>query len=306
MSTDRMSGGAPAQVDAPEILHNSVYSVTVRDRSGARSKGRGRAKTRRCLQTLAFELTVAESRERERIARGLHDVIGQVLTMARFKIGELREAALPEARNLLMDELGELLAQATRATRSATFDLSCPSLQLGLLPALESLAHRMRQETKLLVRVEGHLPEMPIPESVVAVLFRVAREFALNAHKHAHASSLCFELRSRPDELSICVADDGNGFQRAELGARFSPDGGFGLFSVEAQVEAIGGHVKIDTAPGRGTRATVILPLPGNWPGEPPSGSPEARESAPPPGSSTLSASPTTSVPPAPPASPTP
>lgn len=266
MSTDRMSGGAPAQVDASDMLQNSGYFPTVHDRPGTRSKSRGRAKTRRCLQTLAFELTVAESRERERIARGLHDVIGQVLTMARFKIGELREAALPEARNLLMDELGELLAQATRATRSATFDLSCPSLQLGLLPALESLAHRLRQETKLLVRVEGHLPTLPIPESVVAVLFRVVREFALNVHKHAHASVLSFELRSRPDQLSICVADDGNGFQRAEPGARFSPDGGFGLFSVEAQVEAIGGHVKIDTAPGRGTRATVILPLPGSWP----------------------------------------
>jgi signal transduction histidine kinase len=194
-------------------------------------------------------------------------VIGQVLTMARFKIGELREAALPEARNLLMDELGELLAQATRATRSATFDLCCPSLQLGLLPALESLAHRMRQETKLAVRVEGYIPALPIPESVVAVLFRVVREFALNVHKHAHASSLCFELRSRPDELSICVADDGNGFRRAALGAKFSPDGGFGLFSVDAQVEAIGGHVEIDSAPGRGTRATVILPLPGSWRG---------------------------------------
>jgi len=242
MSTDRTSGGAPV-------------------------RGRRRAKTRRCLQTLAFELTVAESRERERIARGLHDVIGQVLTMARFKLGELREVALPEARNRLMDELGELLAQATRATRSATFDLSCPSLQLGLLPAIETLAHRMRQETKLLVRVEGSLAALAIPEAVVAVLFRAVREFALNVHKHATARSMTFEVCSRAGELSICVADDGVGFERAAPGAGFSPEGGFGLFSVEAQVEAIGGHVEIDTAPGRGTRAMVILPLPGEWRG---------------------------------------
>jgi signal transduction histidine kinase len=281
MSTDRMSGGAPAQVDASDILQNSGYPATVRDGAGARSPGRRRAKTRRYLKTLAFELTVAESRERDRIARGLHDVIGQVLTMARFKLGELREVALPEARNLLMDELGELLAQATRATRSATFNLSCPSLQLGLLPALESLAHRMRQETKLVIRVAGYLPALTIPEAVVAVLFRVVREFALNVHKHAQADSLCFELRSRPEELSICVTDDGIGFQRAALGARrFSPEGGFGLFSVEAQVEAIGGHVEIDTAPGRGTRATVILPLPGSWRGPAPSVSPASEASS--------------------------
>jgi signal transduction histidine kinase len=253
MSTDRMLCGAPA-------------------RPGAASRGHPRAKTRLRLQTLAFELTVAESRERERIARGLHDVIGQVLAMARFKLGELREAAaVPEERNLLMDELGDLLAQATRATRSATFDLSCPSLQLGLLPALESLAHRMRQETKLVVRVDGYLPPLKIPEAVVAVLFRVVREFGLNVHKHAGASSMYFELRSRADEVSICVADDGIGFQRAAPGERFSPEGGFGLVSAEAQVEAIGGHVDIDTAPGRGTRATVILPLPGSWRGPTPS-----------------------------------
>jgi signal transduction histidine kinase len=237
------------------------------DRPGAGPRGRGRAKTRLRLQTLAFELTVAESRERERIARGLHDVIGQVLSMARLKLGELREVALPEARDLLMDELGDLLAQATRATRSATFDLSCPSLQLGLLPALESLAHRLRQETKLAVRVEGHLPPLMIPETVVAVLFRVVRELGFNVHKHARASGMCFELRLRADELSICVADDGIGFQRAAPGERFSRDGGFGLVSAEAQIEAIGGQVEIDTAPGRGTRATVILPLPGSWRG---------------------------------------
>ena len=265
MSTDRMSGATPWAVDASHVLPNSGYHPTVRDKPGARSQIRRRAKTRRYLQTLAYELTVAESRERERIARGLHDVIGQVLSMARFKLGELREVASPEARNLLMDELGELLAQATRATRSATFDLSCPSLQLGLLPALESLAHRMRRETKLMVRVHGELPALMIPEPVVAVLFRVVREFGLNVHKHARASSMCFELRSCSDELSICVTDDGIGFQRTALGARFSPDGGFGLFSVEAQVEAIGGHVEIDTAPGRGTRASVILPLPSGW-----------------------------------------
>ena len=265
MSTDRMLGGTPLQVDVSDILPNSGYRPTVRDRPSARAQGRRRAKTRWYLQTLAYELTVAESRERERIARGLHDVIGQVLTMARFKLGELREVAAAEARALLMDELGELLAQATRATRSATFDLSCPSLQLGLLPALESLAHRMRQETRLIIRVDGCLPALTIPEAVIAVLFRVVREFALNVHKHAQASNMCFELCSRAEELSICVADDGIGFQRAALGARFSPEGGFGLFSVEAQVAAIGGHVEIDTAPGRGTRATVILPLPSSW-----------------------------------------
>ncbi len=269
MSTDRMLGDAPLQVDGSDILPNSGYHPTIRDRPRPRSQGRGRAKTRRYLRTLAYELTVAESRERERIARGLHDVIGQVLTMARFKLGELREASFPDARNVLMDELGALLAQATRATRSATFDLSCPSLQLGLVPALESLAHRMRQETKLIVRLDGYLPALTIPEAVVAVLFRVVRELGVNVQKHAQASSMCFELCSRPDELSICVSDDGIGFQRAALGARFSPDGGFGLFSVEAQVEAIGGHVEIDTAPGRGTRATVILPLPSSWRGSP-------------------------------------
>jgi len=213
-------------------------------------------------QTSAYEITVIEARERERIARGLHDEIGQILTMARFKLGELRQAALPTPAAALFDELSALLTQASRAVRSTTFELSCPALQLGLQEALQSLAERLARETGLAVRVDGRLPAVPAPESVLAVVFRVVRELCLNVQKHAGARNVRITPSGAQGQLSICVSDDGMGFQIDCLARGVSRDGGFGLLSADAQMQAIGGRLEIESAPGQGTRATVLLPLP--------------------------------------------
>ncbi len=241
----------------------------------------------RRLKALACELTLAEARERARIAQGLHDEIGQLLTMAHFKLDEwagslarptprdrpadshgLRrrrgDAAIPEdAAATAVAELADLLKQAAQATRSATFELSCPLLRpLGLQPAIESLAQRVARSSRLQVRVDGTLPPLALPDEVLAIVFRVVRELALNAQKHAHAQRLEIRLKADGGELSICVADDGTGFDPAPRARGPGPDGGFGLPSVDAQMQAIGGRLALDARPGLGTRATVLLPLP--------------------------------------------
>lgn len=213
------------------------------------------------LRLLAYELTVAEARERERIARGLHDEIGQYLTVARLKLGELRHAIGDGAASTLIDELGGLLAQASRATRSATFDLSSPVLQLGLHEALHSLADRLARDTRLEVRFEGQAAKLSLPEAMLAVVFRVVRELCLNVQKHAAAHSVCISTWIGSQGLSVCVADDGTGFQPGTPTAAFSRDGGFGLMSAQAQMQAIGGRLEIASVLGLGTRATVVLPL---------------------------------------------
>ncbi|HUG26181.1 sensor histidine kinase [Piscinibacter sp.] len=216
---------------------------------------------KRRLQTLAYEITVAEARERERIARGLHDEIGQMLTMASFKLGELRQPGVAE-RDVLLNELGTLLRQATQATRSATFELSCPLLQLGLQEAIESLAQRLARDSGMAVQVDGEVPPLAAPEPVLAVVFRVVRELCLNVRKHAAARHVRIGVHCADGRLSICVADDGRGFAPAGLPQGVRRNVGFGLFSAEAQMQAIGGRVEIESAPGQGTRATVVLSVP--------------------------------------------
>ena len=218
--------------------------------------------TRDELQTLAYELTVAEARERERIARDLHDEIGQLLTIAKLKLGELRQSAVATQEPLLL-ELGELIADATRATRAVTFDLCCPILRLGLIEALTSVAQRVtRSGAGVQMHLQGQLPALGLAEPVLAVVFRVVRELALNVQKHAHATRALIDVGCEGSQLVISVSDDGQGFDAHTAGRGFSREGGFGLLSAQAQMQAVGGRLEIDSAPSRGTCATIVLGLP--------------------------------------------
>ncbi|HET7792833.1 MAG TPA: ATP-binding protein [Rhizobacter sp.] len=258
----------------------SVRSSTILGREGKRVCGltvwrdmrqrheseRALVDNRRRLQTLAYELTVAEARERGRIAQGLHDEIGQLLAMAKLKLAEWGASApteTPQRDAVFQDELRELLSQAARAVRSATFDLSCPLLrQFGLQMAIESLGDRIERSSAMAVAVEGALPALPLPEGVLAVIYRVVRELALNAQKHAQARQLRITLGVDGEGLFVRVQDDGQGFDCTPLPPSFGPEGGFGLVSGEAQMQAIGGRMAISSRLGHGTCATVSLPLP--------------------------------------------
>lgn len=227
------------------------------------SVGRSR-RARRLPSTLAYQITAAETRERERIALGLHDEIGQFLTLARLKLGELRETTDTYAAKSLLDELGSLLSQASRATRSATFDLYSPVLRLGLEQALRSLGERLARDSRLNVSIDCRLAPLTLPETMLAVLFRGVRELCLNVQKHARARSVRLTARSEGRQLCVRLSDDGVGFGAAPAaGTRFDRGGGFGLFSTRLQMQAIGGRLEIGAAPGGGTCATILLPLPG-------------------------------------------
>jgi signal transduction histidine kinase len=225
------------------------------------SRSRKATKAGRCLRTLAYEITVAEARERERIARGLHDEIGQYLTLARLKLGDLRQRSADAEVLAAIDDLARILGQAANATRSATFDLSNPVLQLGLEEALRSLGNRLARDAGLAVAVNGHLPVLALPEEVVAVVFRVVRELCLNVQKHASARSVCISTWGDATGISICVADDGVGFRGDPARLGFTREGGFGLTSAHAQMQAIGGRLEIASTAGLGTRATVVLDM---------------------------------------------
>lgn len=212
------------------------------------------------LRTLAYEVTVAEARERERIALGLHDDIGQILAIIGLKLGEL--SALGDAQRALVDELRGLVSQAARATRSATFELSSPVLQqLGLQAAIESLLPRVQATADVRTTVAGALPQLPLPPQVLAVVFRVVRELLANMAKHARARHAHVSLHADAQQLVVAVIDDGQGFDAERPRVGFGPDGGYGLFSAQAQMEAIGGRLDVESAPGLGTRASIWLPL---------------------------------------------
>ena len=210
------------------------------------------------LRVLAYEVTVAEARERQRIAQMLHDDLGQLLAMVQFKLSELTQELIGIGLADPFEELRLLVREAAKAARVATYELHSSVLdQQGMDAAVNSLAQRLRRTSAFCVHVDGVLGKLALPEMVMAVIFRAVRELAQNAQRHASASNLWIAMRRCGNGLSISVTDDGIGFDAADDARKFSREGGFGLFSAETQMQAIGGRLVMTSSLGGGTTATV-------------------------------------------------
>jgi PAS domain S-box-containing protein len=219
-------------------------------------------RSRRQLRTLAYEISVAEERERRRIAAGLHDELGQLLAIAKLKLGQLGPLTQDAPSNALVEDLRALVGHASRATRSTTFESSPHVLhKLGLQAAIERVAERMERLYGLHVGIEAEEQPPPLPEETLVVLFRVVREQLFNVQKHAQATTATVSLRSMRQRVFIVVQDDGMGFEVGQQPSETSPSRGFGLDSVNAQLQAIGRRLEIGSSPSAGTTVRASAPL---------------------------------------------
>jgi len=214
------------------------------------------------LQALASELTLAEQRERKRLASELHDYLAQILALARIKMSQLRQKVSAESPGTqLVGEIDNLLEKAGEYTRSLMAKLNPPVLdELGLPSALTWLAKQMPLHG-LLVEVRLFQEQVALPDDQSVLLFQSVRELLINVAKHAGTDRATVSLRVDPDQqLSIEVQDQGRGFDPVALEAR-SENGRFGLFSVRERMQAMGGRLDVTSRPGEGTTVTMILPL---------------------------------------------
>ncbi|PCC67168.1 PAS domain S-box-containing protein [Nannocystis exedens] len=212
------------------------------------------------LRDLSAALFRVEENERRELATLLHDVLGQQLVAARLQLGALK----PTGRDAdVVRDVLALLDDAQQEVRSVTFQLRPPILQdLGLVPGLRWLARETSNQFKLPIAViaEDTLPRLAgDPEYL---LFRCVRELLLNVVKHAEATAVRVEVGGdEEDILVIRVSDDGKGFDPARVAADRQVSRSFGLLSVRERILGLGGHVRIDSTPGCGTRVELHVPL---------------------------------------------
>lgn len=217
----------------------------------------------RTLRELASQLTVSEQRERKRLAAELHDYLAQMLVLGRLKIGHARHqmASGDLLKAPVIKDLDDILTKALVYTRTLMAELSPPVLhELGLPAALKWLAEQMLQHN-LTVAVQCSQQTITLPEDQAILLYQSVRELLINVSKHAQTSDATVSLVVKgSDHLLITVQDGGCGF---DLGASAgtSPGEHFGLLSVNERMEAMGGWLSADSAPGRGTTVTLGLPL---------------------------------------------
>jgi PAS domain S-box-containing protein len=215
------------------------------------------------LRTLASELILAEERERRRIARDLHDGIGQTLLVSRMKLrGPRVSSSLPElARS--MDEACEFIDQAIQSVRSLTFELSLPILyELEFGAAMEWLVEQIQEQHDVQIDLEDDGQPEKMDEEVTVLLFRTVRELLINVVKHAQAHSVRVSIQKNSSSIRIEVEDDGVGFDTSQIDFGRAPHkGGFGFFSIRERLNFLGGNFQVESEPGQGTRAVLTAPL---------------------------------------------
>lgn len=215
----------------------------------------------RRLRALTADLTLAEQRERQRLATVIHDEIAQTLGAVKLQMQALRTTppAAPVAQTL--DEIRNMVDEAIRQSRTLMLELSPPILQQqGLVAALQWWAGRVEEKHDLGITVQAEGVRPALDRDVEAALFQMTKELLQNTIKHAQATTATIYIKCTDTELYLEVADDGVGFDQASVES--TALGGFGLFSIRERVGYMGGTFEIDSAPGQGTRSTIHLPLP--------------------------------------------
>lgn len=214
------------------------------------------------LRRLGIEKALAEERERQSIARDLHDGLGQLLHVAKIKLDGLGKK-LPATAVDAAGEVDALLAEASRMVRSLTSQLSPPVLaKLGLAHALRWLAEEMYRLYGLNVVVDCDASCPPLPPTQASILFRSARELLINVAKHSGARRARLDMTCCDGQLVLTVADAGVGL--ADVAETLSTAQGFGLASLRERMTYLGGEFEIVSAAGAGLSASLRISLPGS------------------------------------------
>jgi len=214
------------------------------------------------LRSLASQLSLAEEKERRRIATDLHDRVGQTLAISKIKLGLLRESSPSPDFQSSVDEIRKLVEQAIQDTRSLIFKISSPILyELGFEAALEWLAEQVQKQHGLEAHYEDDGQPKPLDDDIRVVLFQAASELLVNVVKHARATQVKVSVRKRHLSIEVTIEDDGVGFDMSEICSRWGRGEGFGLFSIRERLNHLDGRLEVVSNPGYGARVTLFAPL---------------------------------------------
>ena len=214
------------------------------------------------LQSLASELSLAEERERRRIAVELHDRIAQSLAFARIKIEAIKSAHGSDESERMLDEVCELIGQTIRATRTLTVEICPPILyELGFETALEWLTEQTQEQYGIKTSFANDQQQKPLDDDIQSMLFQATRELLVNVAKHAQARRAHVSIQRDDSHVCINVDDDGIGFDMSAAEKKMGSEGGFGLFSIRERLKYLGGSLECNSQAGQGTRISLIAPL---------------------------------------------
>jgi signal transduction histidine kinase len=216
------------------------------------------------LRDLTRRLEAAKEEERKRIARELHDEMGQALTAAKINLQILSGIDDRDARvQRIVDTVG-LVDRMISHVRALSLDLRPPLLdELGVVPAVRGYLEAQANRSGIDIDVDAEEVPSLVPADAAIVAFRVVQESITNVIRHADASRAEVTMRYDPGWLDLSIRDNGRGFDVDEAFERASAGHHLGLLGIQERVQALGGEVEILSSAGRGTEVRVRVPLAG-------------------------------------------
>ncbi|HEX9775349.1 MAG TPA: GAF domain-containing protein [Actinomycetota bacterium] len=246
-------------------VRGSTGDASTLELIGAIASGIGevalKAKLRRTAERRSQQLAVAK--DRERIARDLHDTVGQTLFGIGLKLQDIGYEVEDRELAERVAAVRALAAQGVADVRSAVYALSFLHVRgRGFVPSLRALARQFTLATgvEAQVRLAGSIPSLP--DETESALYRVAHEALVNVERHARATGVVIRLTAHPARIEMTIRDDGVGIDQRD-GADWRSSAHFGMRAMAKSVTEIGGRFFVSAAQPRGLSIRAVIDLGG-------------------------------------------
>jgi PAS domain S-box-containing protein len=257
----------PAEISSSllEMGDKRIYQYIIRDISDRKSKEKALQDSERQLRFLSSQLLIIQENERWRIAKELHDELGQVLMVLKFQISSI-QSRLTSRQKTLKNECEDLLQYLDNSienVRRLSHDLSPSALgQFGLAAALKNLLENFSKRFKVQWEpryIEG-LDNLfsPLPQINI---YRIFQESLTNIGRHSQATDIAIGIEKPDGYVTFVIEDNGKGFDPQAVMNREPGQDGIGLVTMQERARLAGGRLEIKSRPGAGTRLTLTIPV---------------------------------------------
>ncbi len=243
-------------------LNSNIAQIYFRDITDFKTNEEKLVESQKKLRELSDHLQDIIEEERQHIARGLHDGVGQSLSLLRMKLLRMSEKEPDDQRSGLFKNLIQSLEEAILEVKNISYILKPKLLEeMGLGVALKYLVSNIATE----IGIDGEAniigDEIRLDTKLEIYLYRVAQEAINNIMKYSRATSFSLQLLITDKLIRMIVSDNGVGFNANDILSGKLPNSGIGLTNIRERVESFHGIFKIDSEPGSGTMLVVEIPL---------------------------------------------
>jgi PAS domain S-box-containing protein len=213
------------------------------------------------LASLSRRLIEAQEQERSRIARELHDDLGQRMALLQISLEQFAQnmARLSSSGRKQLRNIAQEASELSSDLHNLSYQLHPAKLDLqGLVAAMGGLCRELSKQHGIKIKFVHHDVPGQIRKDVALSLFRIVQEALRNVVKHGKTAEAQVKLFGHENEIDLCISDSGAGFNPKSVEAK----GGLGLISMRERLRLIGGHLTLESEPRHGTRVRVRVPRP--------------------------------------------